>query len=323
MMNNNNNQIAYCNMQSFTSPYEVQNMPLGMSSFMPGFTPMIVNIPFNPNAPDMSMGQMQPMFLPMQQMPGNNFPMQMQQMGQAMPVNQMTSQSISPMFIPQTGPMIIPAMTMDPSLSPPMLSLSPSLPPVMVSSPANSVPPSVSQSKPPQSQNNYLGAALRGDRFSRSRTRSPSIASESDSGDIPVHCRGRSLSRESGMSDASGPSKRALVDSTLGWMESVFGDKYDNDGTRGENVLRLKVKTVIALEHIQAFIQRCHAEGLIESISCPVSTKKGRQHVRGYLAYIKGFSGASADRIEAIFEAFNRENNFPFKTLHRNPASTL
>jgi len=285
--------------------------PIGMSSFMPGFTPVIMNVPLQ--NPELSMGQMQPMFLPMGQMP--------------MQMHQMNGQSISPMLLPQTAP-FIPQMTLvDPSLSPPVMfnpSLSPSLPPVMVSSPpTNSVPPSISQSisqsKPPQSQNNYLGAALRGDRMSRSRTRSPSIASESDSGEI--QCRGRSLSRESGASE--GPSKRALVDRTLGWMESVFGDKYDNDGTRGENVLRLKVKTVIALEHIIRFIELCHAEGLIESISCPVSTKKGRQHVRGYLAYIKGFSGASADRIETIFEAFNRENNFPFKTLHRNPASTL
>lgn len=292
---------------------------LGMNSFMPGYTPMLVNLPFNPN-PDMSMGmppmqpivlQQMPQNLPqnLQQMPQNNFPM--------MPVNQLAG-SVSPMFLPQLGnPIVIPQMTLTPSLSPPMQSL----PPVSVT-PASSVP-EMSQSQPPQTQNNYLGAALRGDRFSRSRTRSPSIASESDSGEIQVRCRNRSLSRESGMSDASGPSKRALVDSTLGWMESVFGQKYDNDGTRGENVLRLKVKTVIALQHIIEFIQRCHDEGLIESISCPVSTKKGRQHVRGYLAYIKGFSGASADRIEAIFEAFNREKGFPFKTLHRNPASTL
>jgi len=106
-------------------------------------------------------------------------------------------------------------------------------------------------------------------------------------------------------------------------MQSVFGAAYDNDGTRGENVLRLKVKTVIALEHIVEFISLCNNEGLIHSISCPVSTKKGRQHVRGYLAYIKGFSSASADRIESIFEKFNKEKGFPFKTLHRNPASTL
>lgn len=304
---NNNNQFAYNNTMNFT-PYEVQTMPqIGMNSFMPGYTPMLVNLPFNPN-PDMSMGMppMQPLVL--QQLPQNmpqNIPM--------MPVNQMAG-SVSPMFLPQLGnPIVIPQMTLKPSLSPPI-----SLPPVSVT-PAGSVP-EMSQSQPPQNQNNYLGAALRGDRFSRSRTRSPSIASESDSGELQVRCRARSLSRES---DASGPSKRALVDSTLGWMESVFGEKYDNDGTRGENVLRLKVKTVIALQHIIEFIQRCHDEGLIESISCPVSTKKGRQHVRGYLAYIKGFSGASADRIETIFEAFNREKGFPFKTLHRNPASTL
>merc|ERR1712109_197280 len=120
-----------------------------------------------------------------------------------------------------------------------------------------------------------------------------------------------------------GSSKRDLVYSTLAYFERTFGPKYDNEGTRGENVLRLKVKTVVALEHIIEFISLCHKEGLIHSISCPVSTKKGRQHVRGYLAYIKGYTGAAADRIESVFEEFNKEKGYPFKTLHRNPASTL
>jgi len=299
---NLNNNISY-NQLPF-APYEVQNQPLqsglGAIPQMPGYTPVLMNVPA------MNENGFQPQFLPMQPFP----------LLQPLPPF-MGSQSHSPVFLPMVPMNNVPAF---PSNSPPMLNLSPSpLPTVSVSS-----PPIMTASRPPtqnpQQSNHYLGAALRDVSRSRSCSMASDYGSDSDSGEHE-RSRHRSVSRESGASEA--PSKRALVDSTLGWMESVFGDKYDNDGTRGENVLRLKVKTVIALENIVAFIDRCNAEGLIESISCPVSTKKGRQHVRGYLAYIKGFSGNAADRIEAIFEAFNRENGYPFKTLHRNPASTL
>lgn len=296
---NLNNNISFNNQLPF-APYEVQNQPLqsGLGAFpqMPGYTPVLMNVPadmngFNPNF--IPLQQFQPMFLQ------PNPPM-------------LNSTSASPVFLPMISPVNVPPF---PSSSPPMLSLSPNpMPTVSVSSPPMQISRPPTQN--PQSNSHFLGHGLR----DVSRSRSCSVASESDSGEME-RSRHRSVSRESGVSEA--PSKRALVDSTLGWMANVFGDNYDNDGTRGENVLRLKVKTVIALENIVAFIDRCNAEGLIESISCPVSTKKGRQHVRGYLAYIKGFSGSAADRIEAIFEAFNRENGYPFKTLHRNPASTL
>lgn len=279
------------------SPYEVP-MPLiqpGLGA-MPGFTPCIISqngdcsglIPLN----NMNM------FFPLNNMNNVNagFPLQI-------PSVPFQSASVSPLILPPI-----------PSMSPPMLSLNVSSP---IQTPVQ--PPSVSQ-PPTRSQNTYLGAALGLREVSRSRSPSLSVCSDSDSG---IEDRGRSCSRESGVTDSGAPSKRALVDSTLSWMESVFHDKYDNDGTRGENVLRLKVKTVIALEHIVEFIALCHKEGLIESISCPVSTKKGRQHVRGYLAYIKGYTSQAADRIEAVFNSFNAEKGYPFKTLHRNPASTL
>lgn len=298
----NLNNIAYNNQLPF-SPYEVQlpqqplHSGLGAVPQMPGYTPVLMNIPAFP--------ENQNGFAPIQ-MPLQPFPFLLQ------PNPVLQSNSVSPILLP----MPVPNFPMNvPSMSPPLLSLSP-MPPISVSSPPqmSASRPPTGTSQPPSSQ--FLGTGLR----DVSRSRSASLASDSGEMDLD-RSRHRSVSRESGASEM--PSKRALVDSTLGWMESVFGDKYDNDGTRGENVLRLKVKTVIALEHIVEFISRCHSEGLIESISCPVSTKKGRQHVRGYLAYIKGFSGSSADRIQAIFEAFNQEKGFPFKTLHRNPASTL
>lgn len=301
---NNNSSLAFAPQLPF-SPYEVRQQTLqsGLSAFpqVPGYTPVLMNIPaYDPSA--------FPMHMPLQ--PFN--PMFLQ------PNPVLQGNSVSPQLSPVFFPMPNFPVNNVPSLSPPMLSLSP-MPPQSAPMINVSSPPLMTPSRPPTQNpqtNHFLGSGLR----DISRSRSASVASDSDSGEND-RTRYRSISRESGTSEA--PSKRALVDSTLGWMESVFGDKYDNDGTRGENVLRLKVKTVVALEHIVEFISRCHSEGLIESISCPVSTKKGRQHVRGYLAYIKGFSGGSADRIQTIFEAFNSEKGFPFKTLHRNPASTL
>lgn len=296
MMMNNNNQMT--TQMMFPTQYEVQsntttNMISGLGAMpqMPGYTPVIMNLPFFPPQGDMNVPNLlNPIFLNPNQIPH-------------------TSPHVSPVLIPMQPQCFNPSMS-PPQNMMPMLSLSPMPPLVSVSSPPNM---SMSQSSPPAK--NYLSAAT----ADRSRSRSCSVASESDSGDFET--RVRSYSRPEAPVEA--PSKRALVDKTLGWMQTVFGERYDNDGTRGENVLRLKVKTVIALEHIIEFITLCHNEGLIHSISCPVSTKKGRQHVRGYLAYIKGFSGTSADRIEAIFEAYNREKGYPFKTLHRNPASTL
>lgn len=288
-MNMNNNQVAY--MPQF-SPYEIPMPQFSQHGLgvMPGFTPCVISTGVNPE-----MQMLQPLpFFPFQPLQVPPMPiMQASQSPVQLPLQQ------SPQFFPQMPILQLPVA----SLSPPNCNT------VTISSPQNPTP---TQNPTPASKS-YLGAAL-----GISRSRSQSVASESDSG--YEESRYRSVSRES---DHGAPSKRALVDSTLGWMESIFGDKYDNEGTRGENVLRLKVKTVIALEHIVNFISRCHDEGLIESISCPVSTKKGRQHVRGYLAYIKGFNASAADRIETIFEAFNQENGFPFKTLHRNPASTL
>lgn len=290
--------------------------PMGALPQMPGFTPVLMNVPMFPQENGSFPLQMQP-FNPIFLNPNQNNVLPFQHSQSASPVflPMQPMQMPVPNFIPGPSPQFQPSLS-PPQQMMPMLSLSPVNPPmVSVSTPpmSQSVPPTTSQSSAPS---NYLSAAL-ADR--RSRSRSCSVASESDSGDLET--RGRSFSRE--VSADGGPSKRALVDKTLGWMESVFGERYDNDGCRGENVLRLKVKTVVALEHIIEFISLCHKEGLIHSISCPVSTKKGRQHVRGYLAYIKGFSGTSADRIQAIFEAYNQEKGFPFKTLHRNPASTL
>jgi hypothetical protein len=92
---------------------------------------------------------------------------------------------------------------------------------------------------------------------------------------------------------------------------------YDEIGNRGENVVRIKVKTRNALENIVPFIDACNARGLLTRVSCPISTKKGRQHIRGFLAYLECQDTPSVQR---LFEAYN-EKFACFKPLDVNPPS--
>merc|ERR1719168_107506 len=94
------------------------------------------------------------------------------------------------------------------------------------------------------------------------------------------------------------------------------------DDNRGENIVRLKVKTRNALEHIVPFIERCQKENLILTVSCPISTKKGRQQVRGFLAYLETRTAEDADRLEDLVREYNTEHKSVFNTWHRNPVST-
>lgn len=293
MMNNTNiyNTMPYTTMENnplLPSPFVPMTTPFMP---MPGFTPCLIS-----TAPNGDMMQVVPLQAPV--MSGD-----------------------SPQFVPMPTPPLLFNPAMFPSFSPMSISVSPAPLPVSMShSPSPkpiSRPPGFQQ--PAGKTKTFLDVV--NSRREISRSRSPSIGSEcSDSGCEIT--RERCISSESVGSDG-GSSKRDLVYSTLAYFERTFGAKYDNEGTRGENVLRLKVKTVIALEHIVEFISMCVQENLIESISCPVSTKKGRQHVRGYLAYIRGYNSLCTDRIEAIFNQYNESNGFPFKTLHRNPVSTL
>jgi len=125
--------------------------------------------------------------------------------------------------------------------------------------------------------------------------------------------------------------KKDLVNMTLDYLYEIFGNNFDTEGNRGANVLRVKVKTRGALEHICILIEKCISEGLLCQISCPISTKKARQHIRGYLAYIEAVNGEAADRVAEIFEEYNnsilvRDSNtnalvHPFKGISRNPVT--
>jgi len=167
----------------------------------------------------------------------------------------------------------------------------------------------------PPSDPNMLG--LRGNSRSRSpSTRSLSSRARSVSG-LSDHEREREYSAE-----PAEPSKRELVNRAFAKLQAMFGNQFDQDGNRGENILRLKVKTRTALEEIVPFIEFCQQENLIVSVSCPISTKKGRQQVRGFLAYLQTKNAQDADRVEELIQQYNACNGSPFNTWHRNPPST-
>jgi len=126
--------------------------------------------------------------------------------------------------------------------------------------------------------------------------------------------------------------KKDIVNDTLKWMFEVFGSEhFDVDGRRGPNVLRLKVKTRGALEHICPLLNEFLKEGLISHVSCPISTKKSRQHIRGYLSYIECVSDNAVERVMQIFNKYNEilitdcdgKLEHPFKGLSRNPKKQL
>lgn len=152
------------------------------------------------------------------------------------------------------------------------------------------------------------------------RSRSPPSRSNSRSMSDYSVCSDRE--REYSVETPAEPSKRELVNNAFAKLQAMFGLNFDQNGNRGENILRLKVKTRTALEQIVPFIEFCQRENLIVSVSCPISTKKGRQQVRGFLAYLQMKNAQDADRVEELIKQYNDCNGSPFKTWHRNPPST-
>merc|ERR1719281_1048318 len=94
-------------------------------------------------------------------------------------------------------------------------------------------------------------------------------------------------------------------------------------GMRGPTVMRIKVKTRPALELIVELLRALEQNSRIVGISCPKSTKKGKQHIRGFLAYIQTSTVAEIAKVQRVFDEFNRTNQkngeVPFKSLEVNP----
>lgn len=122
--------------------------------------------------------------------------------------------------------------------------------------------------------------------------------------------------------------KKDLVNATLDWFYEVLGSEhFDCEGRRGKNVLRVKVKTRGALEYICQLVNRCIEEGLLHHLSCPLSKKKQRRYVRGYLTYLDAVSEEATERIIEIFNEINTvfvkncdgDMEHPFKGISQNP----
>merc|ERR1719461_2067471 len=118
-------------------------------------------------------------------------------------------------------------------------------------------------------------------------------------------------------------SKKELVEYCLNEIDSIFGDRVQTTGMRGPTVMRIKVKTRPALELIIELLRALEQNSSIVGISCPKSTKKGKQHIRGFLAYIQSSTVAEIAKVQRVFDEFNRRNEkngeVPFKSLEVNP----
>jgi len=132
---------------------------------------------------------------------------------------------------------------------------------------------------------------------------------------------GSSASMDS--SSSSVISKKELVENCLSQIDEIFGNRVQTAGMRGPTVMRIKVKTRPALEKIVALLRTLEQNCNITAISCPKSTKKGKQHIRGFLAYIQTNTVNEIPRVQAVFDSFNRAHttgeDSPFKTLEVNP----
>jgi len=227
-----------------------------------------------------------------------------------------------PSYSPQPYPMLPPMISLIPAARP-LPGLQVPSPPQMASGVTvtnwhDSISPIADASIPePAADPNLLG--FRGNSVPRSRSPTRS------------NSRARSMSDYSNTSEPqferdfsapAEPSKRELVNKAFAKLQALFGQNFDQNGNRGENILRLKVKTRTALEQIVPFIEFCQLENLIISVSCPISTKKGRQQVRGFLAYLQTRNARDADRLEELIQEYNANNGSPFNTWHRNPPST-
>jgi len=186
-------------------------------------------------------------------------------------------------------------------------------------------PPMVSRSPPvfvsnqPMAGHSASASTDSGDSMSevcsRSQSRSTSVETLDSSMDIEMDAPKVAVENRSNLPVpklTQSMTKREIVCATLDWLSQVFQDKFDTIGNRGEFVLRIKIKTREALDHFCPFIQQCVAEKLLCRMSCPISTKNGRKHIRGYLAYMEALDGRTANRILELFHKYNQEHNSVF-----------
>lgn len=244
----------------------------------------------------------------------------------------------TPVLVPVNYPSFVPAVNgfgqtiMVPVAPPPnMNTFVPVMPPPM---PFPQVPMNQPMMPPPPAvvPPNYVYDTMCGQDLDRSPSRSPSIDASSDSGssgvpEVPGYVSNTPDTHTPALPQLTEEmTKRQIVASTLEWLSKVFGGQFDTIGNRGELVLRMKIKTREALDAFCPFVALCVKESLLCKMSCPISTKNGRKHIRGYLAYMEAVSEEAAERVIELYNEFNKTHILPsgepvFSGLQLNPSS--
>lgn len=238
------------------------------------------------------------------------------------PVNY--SASVSPQVIPMTYSSMIPVMdlsSISTSPMPPMINFVPTVPMLgysLVPVACNgilSIPPASSSYSSESMQYLSPDMAFPPSTFSISRSCSPaSDISAPEPPHVQEIARERALpssssSLSTGSNSTAGSngaiSKKELVQQCLNEIDNIFGDRVQSKGMRGPTVMRIKVKTRPALELIVDLLRTIEQNSKIVAVSCPKSTKKGKQHIRGFLAYIQAASVAEIAQVQRVFDAFN------------------
>lgn len=114
--------------------------------------------------------------------------------------------------------------------------------------------------------------------------------------------------------------KEQIVPEKLAIIENMFADRYDECGMRGSDIARIKVKTISALNSIVELLSYLSEHVNIIHVSCPKSTKKKGQSVRGFICYLK-VAECDLERLEQLFNLFNL--NEAFHPIDVNPQKKM
>lgn len=98
--------------------------------------------------------------------------------------------------------------------------------------------------------------------------------------------------------------KEQIVPEKLAIIQNMFADRYDENGMRGSDIARIKVKTISALNQIVELLSYLSEHLNILHVSCPKSTKKKGQSVRGFICYLK-VAESDLETLEQMFQLFN------------------
>jgi hypothetical protein len=112
--------------------------------------------------------------------------------------------------------------------------------------------------------------------------------------------------------------KEQIVPKKLAIIEQMFAGRYDEQGMRGSDIARIKVKTITALNNIVELLDYLACQMDIIHVSCPKSTKKGGASVRGFIAYLK-VAQHDLEKLENLFGVFNMTHEGAFHPIDINP----